>query len=243
MRSLITATCFDEAVSCGPKVRPTSRGICMVAKYPLPTTFWCTLTSSSRGMPGTMYVFAPAPFMKSKRGKAGGLHTRQRAHAVFNLLEEGVQFWILALQAGRVCVELQAKDILAIEAGIISFDPHQAAQKQSCADHQNQRQGNLRDHESLAKRIPRARAAGPATIFQVSRSTAGEWRERPGSSPNRIAVITVIAKVKLSSRRSRPMFRGSVRIHPKSCAAESFLRSRRTQCQARPRPAPASSFL
>ena len=53
MRSLMMATFGDVAVSCGPKLRPASKGICKAEKYPLVMTLCFTFTSEGFSAPAT----------------------------------------------------------------------------------------------------------------------------------------------------------------------------------------------
>ena len=108
----------------------------------------------------------PTALVKGECGKAGGLDARQSADARLDLLKSVAETRVFGLETGGVGVDLQAQDVLAIEAGVDAAEVNEAAQEESGADHENQGESDLGDDEPSGKETLCARGAGSATILE-----------------------------------------------------------------------------
>src|SRR5258705_6107221 len=166
MRSLMIVTCRGVDVSCGLKVRPARRGICMVAKYPSPITLCLTLTCSSSFTTVTRMPVFQLPWLNRKEAKL----------AAFT---PGIELtrcsicWNIAIMRGSLAFSpVTAESIwrrstpsrLKPVSTLLRFT--RLRTNRICADQQHKRDGNLTDDECLAQRTSCGTARVAAAILQ-----------------------------------------------------------------------------
>ena len=173
---------WDVAVSCGPKSRPASRGICKAEKYPLVMTLW--FTQHVRGLFGAGHEHATAPtaLMEDKRGEAGAVNSRQRIHSFRDLPVESVYARFVVFIAGRAFVQMEKEHVLLVEAEIDACEIDQTAQEEACGDDEQKREGYLGDDERLCQQSFTAYRACTLPIFERRASVPDESRALRGWS-------------------------------------------------------------
>ena len=87
---------------------------------------------------GQSDVRTPTSFVKGERGEAGGFHIWQRADTIFDFVIECGRSRLFGLVACRAGIEVEAQDILFVEAGIDIVEIDQTAKKEPSSDHEDE---------------------------------------------------------------------------------------------------------
>ena len=122
-----------------------------------------------------------ALWAEGESGEARRAYVRECADAIFDLAKQSV---LIGLARDGAGIDLQSKDVLLVEPGIGIAEIDQAAEKEACADHEDERERHLGDDEGLCQPALAAGGIRSARCLERVRRVESASAERWDGSEN-----------------------------------------------------------